>query len=360
MSIRLMCFIDGTWLYANSRSLSEAAGQDDFTLDFGKLPMVLRDEVLRQLNMPDGDLVRTHLFGSYAQNYAPNLRDDASVGRQQRFFDMLREQFHYEVETYPIDFQGRALRRVDRDPNDPWEPREKCVDIALASTLLYYAALPYAYDVAITVIGDRDFLPVLQHVRRLGKRVAIASIQGSCPREFSDPRDEARVRDIDLIWINDFVDRLARTRTVQQYECQDPTHVGEDRGFWSNYQPRRGEPMFCDACRERHRAGREQIDRDIALLSLNGNGHQVETCAGTILSGRIKTRKIDEFHGYYGFIAADDGYDYYFNRNDVGPEFADDEVVPPLRVRFEVKRARSYEKQGAAQNLQPELEVRAT
>ncbi len=81
-----------------------------------------------------------------------------------------------------------------------FEPKEKCVDIALATSMLFSAAMPNAYDVAVAVLGDQDFKPVLQSVRRLGKRVAIASIQGTCAEDLQDPRDEARVRDFKLIW----------------------------------------------------------------------------------------------------------------------------------------------------------------
>src|SRR5437899_11811370 len=103
---------------------------------------------------------------------------------------------------------GRRLRRQDRDPNDSFEPKEKCVDISLATSMLYFAAIPYAYDIAIGVVGDQDFKPVLQHVRRLGKRVAIASIKGCCAPEFADPADEARVKDFDIIWMDNFLDEL--------------------------------------------------------------------------------------------------------------------------------------------------------
>src|SRR5260221_1041594 len=150
--IKFMLFIDGTWLYWNTSRLVEASGEPGFVLDFGKLPRVLAEEVGRRLGHDDWTVVRTHLFGSYAANIDP--RDLEPVERRLNFFTMLRQQHHYEVEAFPIEFRGKRLRRTDRDPGDPFEPQEKCVDIALATSMLFNAAMANAYDVAIAVIGD--------------------------------------------------------------------------------------------------------------------------------------------------------------------------------------------------------------
>ena len=77
---KAMVFIDGTWLYSNVPRLSEAYGQPDFRVDFGKLPVVLAEAVSRHLANENVDIVRTYLFGSYAANY--DSRDDDSVQRR--------------------------------------------------------------------------------------------------------------------------------------------------------------------------------------------------------------------------------------------------------------------------------------
>ena len=142
-----MLFIDGTWLYSNTSRLVEASGQPGFVLDFGKLPRVLAGEVGERLGHDEYTVVRTHLFGSYAANV--DERDLEPVERRLNFFTMLRQQHHYEIEAFPIDFRGKRLRRIDREPGDLFEPKEKCVDIALATSMLFNAAMTNAYDVAI-------------------------------------------------------------------------------------------------------------------------------------------------------------------------------------------------------------------
>ena len=95
-----MLFIDGTWLYSNTPRLVEASGEPGFALDFGKLPRVLADEVARAMGHDEYTVVRTHLFGSYADNVDP--RDAEPVQRRLNFFSQLRQQHHYEIEAFPM------------------------------------------------------------------------------------------------------------------------------------------------------------------------------------------------------------------------------------------------------------------
>lgn len=330
--IKFMLFIDGTWLYSNTPRLVEASREPGFTLDFGKLPRVLAEEVARQMGHTEYTVVRTHLFGSYADNVDP--RDEEPVQRRHNFFAMLRQQHHYEVESFPINFRNKRLRRADRDPNDTFEPKEKCVDIALATSMLFNASMPNAYDVAIAVLGDQDFKPVLQSIRKLGKRVAIASINGACSLEYSDPADTARVRDVDLIWLEDLLPKLARRYEPHPLECQSPTHVG-DRMVTTTYYPKRGEKFYCPACREAF--AKQKAEGGVPASYGNGggngggNGHGAEVVVNwapvdTPLQGVVKHKRLDK---NYGFIRVEgcgewDGLEYFFHESDIvdGTTFA--------------------------------------
>ena len=85
-------------------------------------------------------------------------------------------------------------------------------------------------------------------VRRLGKRVAIASIKGSCSPEFADPRDEARVKDFDIMWLDDLLHRLELKYERHQLACEAPIHKG-NRLVWTTFHPRKGQKFFCEECR---------------------------------------------------------------------------------------------------------------
>lgn len=333
-----MIFIDGTWLYRGAPKLSAAYGPllqtgKRYEIDFGLLPTVLANEVDKQLRAKGLDVVRTYLFGSVPKRVHPS--DAESVERQSDFYDMLKEEYHYETEVFDIDFGGRHLRRADRDPKDPWEPREKSVDVALATSMLYFAAIPYAYDVAIAVLGDQDFVPVLQHVRRLGKRVAIASVKSQCAFELLDPEDHSRVKDFDVIWIDDLLDVLELKYQAQQLECQSPGHVG-DRRVWSDYRLRKGRKFFCPQCRatEAHR----RSDVEARVLSMAGTtGLAVPGTIGQQLIGSV-ARKIDPAKGRYGWIFAVDGNDYFFHAAEVRDGSTFEQLAVGTAVQFEVSK----------------------
>ncbi|MGE0681439.1 MAG: cold shock domain-containing protein [Candidatus Binatia bacterium] len=347
--LKIMLFIDGTWLYSNTPKLAEACGKNDFQVDFGRLPKVLAEEVSQQLGEVETHVVRTYLFGSYAANY--DLRDDDAVQRRLDFFSMLKEEYHYELETFPVNFKGRRLRRLDRDPRDPFEPKEKCVDIALATAMLYYAAIPYVYDIAIAVIGDQDFKPVLQHVRRLGKRVAIVSIQGSCAPDFADPRDESRVKDFDIIWLEHLLHRLELKYERHQLECQSPIHDGERR-VWTTFYPRKGQKFFCDACRAEF-ANQRQVAQQEFVTAATEPSSAYDTNSlgkvGLIFSGVVKKKMTERG---FGFIHAEnDDCDYFFHFADLraGSDF--NEIEEGASVEFQVKQEPSTGKAGAAQDV---------
>ncbi len=342
---KAMIFVDGTWLYCNTPRLGLAYGKQDFHLDFGKLPQVLSAEIARQLG-GSLDIVRTFLFGSYATNCDP--RDDEARQRRLDFFARLREDYHYELQVYPINFMGRRLKRTDRDPSDTFEPREKCVDISLATQMLYYAAIPNAYDVAIAVVGDQDFKPVLQSVRRLGKRTAIASIKGSCAPEFSDPRDEARVKDFDILWLDDHLEELELRYEQHVLECESPMHKG-DREVWTTFHPRRGQQFFCEVCREEYARLKQDLQREAAAsLGSDGESYHEALPPGTELRGTVVKKVTDRG---FGFIQAIDGRDYFFHLADLAPGLEFSEIQEGFPVIFEVKRQASAEKGGTAQNV---------
>jgi len=362
--IKFMLFIDGTWLYSNTSRLVEASGEPGFVLDFGKLPYVLAEEVGRRLGHDEWTVVRTHLFGSYAANADP--RDLEPVERRLNFFTMLRQQHHYEVESFPIEFRGKRLRRTDRDPADTFEPKEKCVDIALATSMLFNASMSNAYDVAIAVLGDQDFKPVLQSVRRLGKRVAIASIAGACSGEYSDPADRARVRDVELIWLEDLLPRLARRYDPHFLDCQSPSHKGERR-VETTYYPKRGEKFYCPTCREEFARQREAaaLAGGVAVAGNGGNGGNgsapPETFApiDTTLMGVVKHKRTDR---NYGFIMVDgcgqyDGAEYFFHETDIadGTRFA--ELAEGTYVDFQVKAEPPAGKAPPARNVRRRVTV---
>ncbi len=344
--LKIMIFIDGTWLYANIHKLAQLRGDPDFHIDYGLLPMTLAEAVGEQLGNTAMDLVRTHLFGSIAENYDP--ADEDAVRRRRDFYSMLKEEFHYHVEVFPINYYGRRLRPDDRGPSDHFEPKEKCVDIALASSILFNGAMPHAYDIAIAVVGDRDFVPVFQAARRLGKRVAIVSIRGCCTSIFFDSEDRAGVRDTDVIWLDDMLEKLELRYQPQQLLCESPYHSGE-RYVWTTFRPRKGQKFYCDTCRkvfQEQRAAMEDAVADPDLLcEPEFAGQSSDNSPQELLGGNIKTIKREKG---YGFIAADDGNDYFFHLSELEQGLVWESLEESMSVHFEVKSIPSGGRAGSA------------
>ncbi len=375
---KVMVFIDGSWLYSNTPKLEDAEGDSDFRIDFGKLPGVLVDQLEAQSNLSDLDLVRTYFFSSYATNY--DQADEDAVEKRLNFFSMLREKYHYEVKVYPVDFRGRPLRKEDRDPDDWFEPEEKCVNISLASNLLYNAGLDNSFDIALCVIGDRDYKPVLLNARQLGKRVAVASIQEGCSPQLSSSSDEANLRDFDMIWLDDLIDDIKLVYEEHKLVCESPMHEG-DREVWTTYHPREGESFYCDECREKYK--RKQQNNDDAA---GDDDSQPDEPAPTEYDENFNTSfpendtpgqpgnrvisdqqsdedgddQVRELTGFvkkkfpdrgYGFIQADDGSDYFFHLSDLMFDLTFDDVSEGKGVDFIVKKEASQEEAGAATNV---------
>lgn len=345
---KAMLFIDGTWLYFNTPKLGKVYGQGEYHVDFGKLPKVLADEVARQAG-GEVEVVRTNLFGSYAANYDP--RDNDMVQRRRDFFSLVKEEYHYAVEIYPVNFMGRRVRRQDRDPLDVFEPKEKCVDIALATSMMYYAAVQDRYDIAIAVLGDQDFTPVLHAVSGSGKRVAIASIRESCAAELADARNEPRVKDFDIIWLDDLLEQLELKYEKHQLQCEAPGHK-QSRLVWTTFHPRKGQRFYCDTCRDEFNRQRIEaqsqglptdLPSELAVGSLeNGGG------VGTPSTGVIKKKFTDQRQ--YGFIHAADG-DYFFHLADLESGLRYEDLREGMEVDFDIAKRPAIGKNGNAQNV---------
>jgi uncharacterized protein (TIGR00288 family) len=129
---RLMVFIDGSNLY-------HAAGehQPGFKVDYQKLAHELSNGY---------DLIRTYC---YASTQVPPIE------QQTKFYEKLR---HMGIQT--------TVKPLNHG-------REKGVDVALVTELLILC-FENAYDVAIIVSGDSDFISAIQEVKRKGKQVIVA------------------------------------------------------------------------------------------------------------------------------------------------------------------------------------------
>jgi cold shock CspA family protein len=267
--LKAMLFVDADWLCASTLDLGRGQGKPDLQLDFRRLSGVLADELGRRHHLGPIDLVRSHYFASRRHDH--EAHDPALAQRRRAFLARLQEEPHVELEMVDVDHGGRP---AGRDGETMAEG--PAVAVALAVAAMRHALTPGVLDLAIFLLGDRCFAPLLRELRRLGRRVALVSVDGSCAAELAAPGNPLRACDFDVLWLHEVV-------------------------------------------------GRTDEEEQVAAP---------EEAAGLSLRGRIKNVIWDRG---YGFIAAEDGRDYFFHINalEAGLEF--DQLQPDLGVSFEVK-----------------------
>ncbi len=168
--ITLLVFIDGTWLYYSiveeiRTPIRKKFGNDwydKYFIDWKKIPQIIASNLKQQLFLQSNilkpiDVVRTSVFTS-------SRPKTDSLGKRASMFSDLK-QCNFDMHHFVTS--GHV---------------EKCVDISLAVEMVYMSAIPDAFDIAVIITGDKDFIPALQKVRQRGKRTAICSIRNSCNR----------------------------------------------------------------------------------------------------------------------------------------------------------------------------------
>lgn len=286
--LKAMLFVDADWLCASTLDPGRGQGKSDLPIDYRRLGGVLADELGRRHHLGPIDLVRSHYFAS--RRHDQDTDDPALAQRRRAFFARLHDEPHVELEMVDAERGGR--RNGETTSGSPALP------VALTAVAMRHALTPGVLDLAIFVLGDRCFAPLLREVRRLGRRVALVSIEGSCAAELADPGNPLRACDFEVLWLHEVVGRLER---------------------WRGRRPPRA-------------------DEEEQVLP-------AEDAAGLSLRGRIKNVIWDRG---YGFIAAEDGRDYFFHVNALEPGLEFDQLQPDLTVSFEVKSGPARGRAGAA------------
>ncbi len=326
--------------------LLQECGEFAFRVDFGGLPGILGPGFGGKIGIGE-----TYRFINHADNYDPLNGEAAEL--QLGSLHWLKEQFHYEVVLFPIDFAGRRLSIRDRDPSPTFKSKETRVGISPATDMLYFAAIPFAYDIAPAVIGVRDFKLVFQYVRRLGKRVTIASVKGSCSSDDSDSRDEARGRNLDINRINHHLSALKLKYEPHGLRPESPNHRGGPF-VWKTYYPGNGERFYCDDCLAAYQAQQAEARRE-ALGGETGGQEIVDFREeekmeeGVTLNGAVIKLVADRG---FGLLRSDAGEDYFFFH--LSDPYGDLRInEPDLKDRFvsEIRQQPTIEEAGSAQKV---------
>ncbi|HIP42952.1 MAG TPA: NYN domain-containing protein [Aquifex aeolicus] len=198
MNERLMIFIDGSNLFHGIRHLN-------IKVDYSKLVEFLREGRY---------LVRAYFYTAVPQekDVKKGTPEWDSLMRQRRFLD--------ELSLMGIKVRTANLRKLPGG-----EFLEKEVDIMLATDML---SLAYrnAYDTAILVSGDSDFIHTVEAVQSLGKRVENATFKKTSSYNLRKACDRFILLDD---YINVFIMEEKQPEIVPVKEEEEK----EKEGFWN-------------------------------------------------------------------------------------------------------------------------------
>jgi hypothetical protein len=214
--LKVMIFIDGTWLYYQIYErnmyrdvIAQKLGNKDWKvwheIDWTKLPMVACQALLQDKKSSWSAIMSPFQSGGMVQ---PMPQRPIEVMRVSVYSSMHRETAE---DSYRFRmFQN--MRKAGFDVNmketlGPMGSGEKCVDIQLAVDMLYYATVPDAYDVALLLTGDRDFLPAVIRCRQKGRRIGIVSMRSAASIAFEETPN---LKDYDTIWLEDYIEQWTK------------------------------------------------------------------------------------------------------------------------------------------------------
>lgn len=230
MSVKAMVFIDGGWLYRSRTVLFQKLGEENgFEIDYAKLPKVICEDAANYLD-EDVSLVRTNYFGTI-----PSSRSGFNTSKQYSFYDFLEHNCGYETEIHEVDV-GTGENRND----DVW------TKMALASSLLFYAAQPGAFDIAVIIGDDPDLAPAIRRARLFGKRVQVVGVHAAAGQKpESTLFGRSRICDFPPCYLDDHASDVRLVREQRKRVCKQCGN--EEVTTWA------GPEFFCSNCRGKYR-----------------------------------------------------------------------------------------------------------
>ena len=224
MAEKAMVFIDGGWLYKCRTALFSKLGEENFEIDYAKLPRLLCEDVANALD-EDVSLVRTLYFGTI-----PSARSGFNTSKQYAFYEFLKRNCRYQTNIQEID--------VGADEN---RSQSSWVDVSMATNIVYYGTLPTVMDIAIVVSDNVDLFPAIRRIRYLGKRVQVVTAHGISEESLA----ASEVGDFDPIYLDDHAAEVKLVRERVMRVCKQCGR--EEETTWA------GPDFFCSNCRGRHR-----------------------------------------------------------------------------------------------------------
>lgn len=175
--LKAMMFIDGSWLDNAVKTLCEVSARLYIEMvNFEEIWSAVTSHIAQACGF-EVDLVRCYCVAGYPDpdTVGPKSKGEAIIIAEG--WGKLRSVPRMSLDLFPYHYGKKEFPKYRDEQKAEDSRKEKCVDVDLATRMLYFAAVPGAYDIAILLTGDQDYVPVLRAVRDLGKRTVFAT----CP-----------------------------------------------------------------------------------------------------------------------------------------------------------------------------------
>jgi len=170
---KFMVFIDGSNMFHGQKKLN-------FRMDYEKIRDVLQKNRF---------IIRFHYYEGYPLPLLP---------KKESFYSKLRH-LGMTVKTRPLRKRPYKCEKCEYEKDISYE---KGIDASLTTDLLWHA-FQKNYNTAILLTGDDDFVPPIEVVKALGRRVEIWTFEDFIGREMKKVADK-------INYIDDIIDNIKR------------------------------------------------------------------------------------------------------------------------------------------------------
>jgi cold shock CspA family protein len=292
--LKASVFVDGGFLFSLTGWLRKCTGQPDYRVDLHELPGLLAAAAGGRIGT-DICVTGRQWYATEPVGYDP--ADEAVAKGIEDFHAHLRALAGWDVTTFPMKYAGRRIRQEMQDPEDPFQPQDRFVAVALTAEMIHRASLAGAMDVVLLAAGDVGYGSACRVLRRMGKMVWICGAEALVAPSLLE-------------------------RNVPEPACD---------GF-----------LALDEMAEKIELDSERSDRPERRDPSPAGDEEVPSGA---VRGRIKTLIADKG---YGFLESAEGRDYFFHANELEAPLVFEELAVGDIVGFYVASEGQAGKAGKA------------
>ena len=179
--MKTMAFIDYQNFNISLRKYFIESNIRTFSVNYSKLAQVINQEI--KLN---STLIKTYLF---AYKPCDALLQLPTYQTYYSWLNSLKDKPYFEI------IEGRQeIRQISNDiaidinDHNTYTTQEKGSDINLAVNMIS-KGYQNAYDIAILVSGDSDYIPVVRELHHLGKIVVLAALPNQNISKYNEYKD---------------------------------------------------------------------------------------------------------------------------------------------------------------------------